>query len=104
MPSLTMSDMPGAHNQKDLSDYIVRQDKIVSQIIKARKDAIECFTEVQQSIEQLEDENEKIVLTLRYLRNYKWERICVEIGYSWIQTHRIHAKALQNIKIKDEMK
>jgi len=103
LPSLVTSDMPSAHNKRDLSDYMVKYDKLVSQIIKARKDAVERFTEVQQQIEKMPDENEKTVLTLRYLRNYSWEKICVEMDYSWRQVHRFHARALSNFKIKDGM-
>lgn len=102
-PSLIVSDMPGARNQRDLSDYMVQYDRIITNIIKARNDAIIRFSEVQQQIELLEDENEKTVLTLRYLRNYSWEKICVEVKYSWKQVHRIHSRALQNLKIKDDM-
>jgi DNA-directed RNA polymerase specialized sigma subunit len=99
MPSLVTSDMPSAHNQRDLSDYMVKYDKLYSQIIKARKDTIERFTEVQQQIELLLDENEKTVLTLRYLRSYGWERICVEMNYSWRQVHYIHSRALEHFEM-----
>lgn len=102
-PSLVVSDMPGAHDQKDLSDYMVQYDRITTNIIKARKDAIEIYEEVRAQIEELEDENEKTVLTLRYLKNWNWEKICVEVKYSWKQVHRIHSRALQNFKIKDDI-
>lgn len=98
-PSMGMSDMPGAHNQKDLSDYMVQYDRIETNIIKARKDAILRYEEVRQQIEQLEDENEKRVLTLRYLKSYGWERICVEMEYSWRQIHYIHSRALEHFNM-----
>lgn len=98
-PSMGMSDMPGAHNQKDLSDYMVQYDRIETNIIKARKDAIIRYEEVRQQIEQLEDENEKRVLTLRYLKSYGWERICVEMEYSWRQIHYIHSRALEHFNM-----
>lgn len=103
LPSLTMSDMPSSHNQKDLSDYMAKYDELISEIIRLRYDAVKRFEEVRQQIELLEDENEKTVLTLRYLRNYKWEKICVEMNYSWMQVHRFHAQALQNFRRKDDI-
>lgn len=102
-PCLKLSDMPGAHCQKDLSDYIVRRDELAEKIIKARKTAVEKFSEVQERIEQMEDENEKTVLTLRYLRDYSWEKIYKEMKYSYQHIHRIHAKALKNFKIKKDV-
>lgn len=101
-PSLIQSDMPSAHNQKDLSDYIVQCDKIICGIIKARNAAAVRFSGVQQAIEQLEDENEKMVLTLRYLENCKWEQIACEVGVSWTHIHRIHSNALKNLIIPYE--
>jgi len=102
LPSLITSDMPSSHNQKDLSDYMVKYDALVTKIIKARKDAVNRFAEVQHQIELLEDENEKTVLTLRYLRNWKWEKIACEIKVGWTQTHKIHSKALKNLKLLSE--
>ena len=99
LPSLIQSDMPSAHNQKDLSDYIVQCDTIITSILKARRDAVVRFSEIRQQIELLEDENEKTVLTLRYLRNYTWEKICVEMDYSWRQVHYIHSDALEHFEI-----
>lgn len=99
LPSLVVSDMPGGHNQKDLSDYMVQYDRIETNIIMARKAAITRYEEVRQQIELLEDENEKRVLTLRYLKSYDWERICVEMEYSWRQVHYIHSRALEHFEM-----
>ena len=101
-PKHMLSDMPKAKNKKDLSDYIVQCEELENRIIISRQRAIERFSEVQRQIELLEDENEKTVLTLRYLRNYNWEKICEWVMYSWKQVHRIHLKALQNFELKKE--
>jgi DNA-directed RNA polymerase specialized sigma subunit len=98
-PSLVVSDMPSAHNKRDLSDYIVKYDKLYAQLIKAKEDAVDCMAEIQQRIETVPDENEKTVLTLRYLKSYSWEKICVEMAYSWRQVHYIHSSALEHFKI-----
>lgn len=97
-PGLVVSDMPSAHNQKDLSDYMVQYDRITTNIIKAKYDAITRYEEVQKQIELLEDENEKTVLTLRYLRDWKWEKIALELKVGWTQIHKIHSNALKNLK------
>ena len=102
-PGLILSDMPSAHSQKDLSDYMAKYDELERKIIKAKKQAIERYSEVQMQIEQMENENEKTVLTLRYLRNYKWEKICIELDYSWRQVHYIHSKALEHFEYSDRI-
>lgn len=100
LPKVILSGMPGAKNQKDLSDYIVRCDGLIGQIMEARKNALEQFADVQRQIESMEDETEKTLLTLRYLRNWKWNDIAFEIGVEWTHVHRIHGKALMHLKIE----
>lgn len=50
-----------------------------------------------RAIESVEDFTEKQVLRMRYIEGLSWEEICVSIGYSWRQTHRVHSSALKNI-------
>lgn len=95
-PALVMDDMPHAHDQKDLSDYMAKLDELERRLIKARYERIDLYAEIFADIERLEDETEKTVLTYRYLRRYSWKKICVEMGYQWAQVHRIHARALKN--------
>ena len=102
-PCVTLSDMPGARCRKDLSDYVARLEELTERIIKARKNAVEKFSEAQGQIERMEDENEKTVLTLRYLRDYSWEKVYKEMNYRYQHIHRIHAKALKNFKIKKDV-
>ena len=59
---------------------------------KAQLDAQ--LLEIEKVIETLES-TERTLMRLRYIDGYKWERVAVEIGYSWQQTHRIHAAALE---------
>jgi hypothetical protein len=33
----------------------------------------------------------------RYLEGLTWEKVCVEMNYSWRQTHNIHARALDKL-------
>ena len=35
----------------------------------------------------------------RYLELKTWEQICVDLDYSWRQTHRLHSKALSDFKM-----
>lgn len=52
--------------------------------------------DVEQAINSL-DSVERVLMRARYLDGLKWEEVCVVIGYSWQQTHRIHARALRKI-------
>lgn len=40
----------------------------------------------------------------RYIEGMSWEEVCVAVGYSWRQTHNIHAKALDALLVADNQK
>ena len=50
-------------------------------------------------IEQMDTDIEKIILYKRYFEGKTFEKISVECGYSWRQTHRLHSQALQNLNV-----
>ena len=101
-PSMSNDGMPRGTNQSDLSSYIVRLEKLNKELIDARYKRIEQYSKIFRDIELLNNEQERQVLTYRYLRGYTWEKICTKMGYSWKQVHRIHAKALCNFEIKKD--
>ncbi|WP_418715001.1 sigma factor-like helix-turn-helix DNA-binding protein [Blautia hydrogenotrophica] len=94
--------MPHGSGGGDLSGYAARVDALERKIMKARYKRMQVFKEIRDHIERLEDENEKDVLVYRYVRNMKWEDIAVKMGYRWAQIHRIHARALKNLKVEIE--
>lgn len=99
------TDIPkGSMDKCDLSDYMVEREKIWRKIQKARYKRIMVFQEIKNAIERLPNEDERMVMSCRYLQlnGYKekrWEEICLIVGNEWAKVHRIHAKALRNIKI-----
>lgn len=54
--------------------------------------------EVEDLIEhEALDTIERRVLRWRYIEGLIWEEVCVEMGYSWRQTHNIHSAALDKL-------
>lgn len=51
---------------------------------------------IEDMIEGLEPMARKL-MRHRYIEGLAWEEVCVAIGYSWRQTHNIHAKALDTL-------
>lgn len=91
-PSVTNDGSRHGTDKKDLSDYAVKEDEIEQELVAARYSRICAFQEVQKRIEAMEDEREKDLLTYRYIRGMKWEKICTEMKHSWQHIHRIHAR------------
>lgn len=91
--------MPKSGNKTDMSDYIVALENKEQMLIKARYQRIECYTCIYKDIEKLENEDEKRILFLKYIRGLKWEKVCVESGYEWTWVHKLHGRALEHLEI-----
>lgn len=91
------SDMPKGGDQGDLSDYMVKREKVRKKIHKARYKRILIFQEIKNAIERLPSADEREVMSYRYLRIMDWGVVSVKCGTELRQTYRIHGKALANI-------
>lgn len=99
-PAIKSSDgMPHGTNKKDLSDYAVEIDELLSKLINARYKRIRTYNEIYTKIEELESEEEKRVLSLRYIKCMEWEEIRRRMNFSLRRIYQIHGKALKNIKL-----
>lgn len=83
----------------DLSEYAAQLDELLTELKDQMELRIRIRREITRKIETMQDETEKTVLRLRYIRWMKWERIAERMGYSWKQIHRIHEMALTNFKM-----
>lgn len=54
---------------------------------------------IKAVIEAVENDRERLLLQYRYLDGWTFEKIAVEMNYSWRQIHRLHSKALTNLKM-----
>ena len=97
-PSCISDGIPHASGCSDLSSYMAKVDELEKKILKKKYHRLQKQQEIRNRIERMEDENEKDVLTYRYLGGMKWEDIAVKMGYTWQHIHRIHSSALKNFK------
>ena len=95
----SISDMPKGNKQSDLSDYMVELEILFTKIIRTRDECIKRKLEIENRIADMSDGVESAILHKRYIEFKEWERICVEINYSWRQAHYLHSKALSNFII-----
>lgn len=95
----SISDMPKGNKQSDLSDYIVQIEVLYIKIMRLRDECIKRRCEIEDKIADMEDGTECLIIHKRYIEFKGWEQICVEIGYCWKQTHRLHSSALNNFNM-----
>lgn len=53
--------------------------------------------EIETAIDKLEPK-QRTLLRHRYIEGMTWEEVCICMGYSWRQTHRLHADALEQLR------
>ncbi len=94
-----LSDMPKGSKQMDLSDYIVQCEVLLTEIIKLRNECMSMMINIEARILAMPDGLQSSILHKRYIQFMTWEQICVDIGYCWKQTHRLHSRALNNINM-----
>ena len=57
---------------------------------------------IEAAIDTLDD-REQYLIRARYVEGRRWERIAVEMNYSWKQVHRIHGAALRKMTHYDTL-
>ena len=55
--------------------------------------------EIRETLNQLEDENLKLLMEYRYIDGMTWEQIAVKMNYCWRQVCRKHGQALTKIRM-----
>lgn len=55
--------------------------------------------EIRDTLNQLEDENLKLLMEYRYIDGMTWEQIAVKMNYCWRQVCRKHGQALTQIRM-----
>lgn len=82
-------------------------DKIVQwdELLDAKAAAlVDLRRDVEKTIETVENFNYRTLLRLRYINDFTWERIALEMNYCDRQIMRIHKKALDAVGSGDKPK
>ena len=104
LPSIVADGLPKSNGGSDLSGYAARLDELEHKLREKVAELYKRQTEIEANISAMKDANERTVLRNYYLCGMTWERVAVEMGYSWQYIHKIHGRALQNFERGDRMR
>ena len=94
-----LSDMPRGGSGGDWTDADIRvmdeERRIHDEIIELCR----IKREIAEAIEAVEDARYRTLLELRYRNYLSFEKIAVEMNYSWRHTLRIHDEALRAVRV-----
>ena len=68
---------------------------------KKRDEISDAMLAIENAIEDLEPV-ERTLLRYRYIYGMTWEQVSVAMNYSWRQTHKIHARALDKLAMQEQ--
>lgn len=95
-PSGTLDGMPHGSGTSDLSGYAARLDELLRELEAEKDMQMITYHEIWNQVKKIPNATEQEVLTRRYLFGQSWEKIAVELHYSYRQIIRIHGAALQH--------
>lgn len=81
-----------------IEKLIVKIIDLEREIINDIDALIDLKREVMHKIEAVQDDNYKLLLTLRYLNFKTWEQIAVEMNFTFQWVHELHKRALINFE------
>lgn len=77
-------------------EMVTIQEEIQKRVQELRSD----LDAIQEAINLLDDESQKLLMDARYIRHMNWEEISILISCSYRWTLRLHGQALKKISEK----
>ena len=100
MASPKAQNLTGMPRTPGVSDPVFNMVDVHVTLVERYQAQLRRLAAAQTAIETLIESLEPLTRQLmryRYIDGLRWEEVCVAIGYSWRQTHNIHAKALDDL-------
>lgn len=91
--------LPHGSGTSDLSGYAARWDELVRELEAEKETQMVTYREIRQQIGMVPDAIEQEILSRRYLIGQSWEKIAVEMGYSYRNITRLHGYALKHFEL-----
>ena len=91
--------MPHGSGTSDLSWYAARLDELLRELEAEKEMQMVTYREIRQQIGMVPDPTEQEILSRRYLIGQSWEKIAVEMGYSYRNITRVHGYALKHFEL-----
>lgn len=91
--------MPRGSGTSDLSGYAARLDELLRELEAEKEMQMVTYREIRQQIEMVPDAIEQEILSRRYLIGQSWEKIAVEMKYSYRHVTKLHGHALNHFEI-----
>ena len=98
----TLSQAPGGGESGSPIEQPMDKVLEIDEEIKREIDELQTVRqEIRAALNQLEDENLKLLMEYRYIDGLTWEQIAVKMHYGFQWVCKLHGKALSSIILKE---
>lgn len=80
-----------------VESLVIKHTELLERYRQKAEELADAAGEIENAIEALQP-RERTLIRLHYIQGMTWEEVCVAMTYSWRQVHRIHSKALEELK------
>lgn len=92
--NLTTDKVQESNIPDKISTLICKIVDLEKEIINDVDKLIDLKAEIMRKIDSIQNDNYRLLLTLRYLNFKSWEQIAVEMGFTFQWVHELHKRAL----------
>lgn len=86
----------GSGSPDKIADNLSRIEKLIQYYQQKLEKLLIQQKRIEEAIESLPT-NERLLMRYRYIDGLDWIDVAAKMNYSWKQTHRIHARALERL-------
>lgn len=91
--------MPRGSGTSDLSGYAARLDELLRELEAEKEVQMVTYREIRCRVKEMSDPIEQEILSRRYLIGQSWEKIAVEMKYSYRHVTKLHGHALNHFEV-----
>lgn len=100
-PSLTGMPQGGGEDQiQSAVEHIWELDQEIDQKTDA---LIDLRRKIEEAIQSIPDETERLVIEYKYIDNKRWEQIAIDLHYTYRHITRMHGRAIQKIEVPKDV-
>ena len=95
--AIRYSDMPKAHNNSDLSDFMAQLEEYESKLFIKYEKLLGIEVDIYMTLDRLQDQDEAFVLRAYYIDGLQWDQIALKVPCAERTVYDIRLRGLKSL-------
>lgn len=95
--AIRYSDMPKAHNNSDLSDFMAQLEEYESKLFIKYEKLLGIEVDIYMTLDRLQDDDERFVLRAYYIDGLQWDQIALKVPCAERTVYDIRLRGLKSL-------